>query len=97
MARALLVSSKVSVISMVGVVWVSHVSGVGVAGGGGVANGVTVDGVGDVDGGAASGCGSACREPVGGFGRYWPALLLVLVMFIVVWPCRCWVAVPGGG
>ena len=50
MARALLVSSWVSVTPMVGPVWVSHISGVGVVGGGGVAGGVTVDGVGDVDG-----------------------------------------------
>ena len=48
-ARALLVSSRVSVTPMVGAVGVWHVSGVGVVGGGGVAGGVTVDGVGDVD------------------------------------------------
>ena len=46
MARALLVSSRVSVTPMVGAVGVSHVSGVGFVGSGGVAGGVTVDGVG---------------------------------------------------
>ena len=30
-------------------------------------------------------------------GCYWLAFLLVLMMIIVVWPCRCWMAVPGGG
>ena len=47
--------------------------------------------------GAVSGCGSACRGSLACCGRYWPACLLVLVMIIVVSPCRCWVAVSGGG
>ena len=51
MVRALLVSFWVSVTPMMGAVWVSNVSGVGVVGGGDVAGGVTVDGVGDADGG----------------------------------------------
>ena len=54
MVRALLVCLRLSVppvTPMVGAVWVSHVSGVGVVGSGGVAGGVTVDGAGDVDGG----------------------------------------------
>ena len=50
LVRALLVSPRVSVTPMVGAVWVSHISGVGVVGGGGVAGGVTADGIGDVDG-----------------------------------------------
>ena len=50
MLRALLISPWVSVTPMVGAVRVSHVSVVGVVGAGGVAGGVTVDCVGDVDG-----------------------------------------------
>ena len=50
MARALLVSFRVSVTPIVGAVRVSHVSMVGDVGSWGVAGGVTVDGVGDVDG-----------------------------------------------
>ena len=50
MVRALLVSSRGSVTPMVGAVWVSHVSGIGVVGGRGVSGGVTVDRVGVVDG-----------------------------------------------
>ena len=47
--------------------------------------------------GAISGCGSACGGSLPCSGRYWPSCLLILVMIIVVWPCRCWVAVSGGG
>ena len=53
MVRALLVSPRVSMpplTPMVGAVLVSHLSVVGVVGGGYVAGGVTVDGFGDVDG-----------------------------------------------
>ena len=53
LVRLLLVSPRVSVpplTPMVGAVWVSHVPWVGVVGAGGVAGGVTVGGVVDVDG-----------------------------------------------
>ena len=53
MVRMLLVSPRVLaplMTPMGGAVWVSHVSGVCVVGGGGVAGGVTFDCVGDVDG-----------------------------------------------
>ena len=75
MARALLVSSCVSVTPLVGAVWVSDVSGVGV--------------VGDVDGRR---CFWAWFRVRGVFGLLW-----ALVMISFVWPCLCWVAVPGGG
>ena len=45
--------------------------------------------------GAASGRGSGCGGCLGCCERYGPGFLLVLI--IVVWPRRCWVAVSGGG
>ena len=71
MMRALLVSSRVSVTAIVGAVWVWHVSGVGVLGSGGVAGGVTVDGVGDVDGRC---CFLVWVRPRGFFGLLWALL-----------------------
>ena len=81
MARALLVSSRVSVTPMMGQCgcptyrW-SASSVMSMVG-------------------AVSGCGSGCAGSLGCCGRYGPAFLLVLI--IVVWPCWCLVAVPGRG
>ena len=83
--RALVVSFRVSVMPIVGAVWVSHVSGVGAVGVGGVAGGVTVDGVGVVDGRCWFCVWVRARRSLACCGRCWPACLLVLVV-IIVWP-----------
>ena len=102
--RALLASPRVSappVTQIMGAVWVSHVSGVGVVGVGVLqvvlqltmlVMLIVCDGV-----GAGSGYGSARGGSLACCGRCWPACLLVLAVFIVFLSCPCWVAVPGGG
>ena len=42
--------------------------------------------------GAGSGCRSARGRSLACCGRCWPACLLVLVVYVVFWSCRCWVA-----
>ena len=95
MVRALLVSSRVSVTPMVGAVWVSHIPGVGVVGGGDVAGGVTVDGVGVVFGRCWFRVWVRARGVFGLCGHCWLACLLIPLV-IIVWPFRAKGDIAGG-